>query len=182
MKEPNDSGTDKQAKRYLVEIEGETFEVFIPFDETVPISVAKGKSRFKCNVNVNSHPDSFTIEQGGIHKPVRIEKSDNVIMVRLGCRSTQAVVKSERDLLLEKFSRNDRLGKSHSNIISPLHGLGIIVQKTNGAQAKKGESIVIIEAMKMENEIRVPHDCVIKEIKVKEGQTIDKGHVIALLE
>jgi len=40
---------------------------------------------------------------------------------------------------------------------------------------------MILEAMKMEAQIKVPNDCVVKEILVKEGQMVEKGKILARL-
>ncbi len=44
-----------------------------------------------------------------------------------------------------------------------------------GDQVKKGQSIIVMEAMKMENEIKSPQDGVIKEVKVHVGQAVETG-------
>ena len=56
----------------------------------------------------------------------------------------------------------------------------IFVKK--GQKVKKGEKILILEAMKMQNKILIPQDGVIKQIYVKEGQIIPKGELMLELK
>ena len=52
------------------------------------------------------------------------------------------------------------------------------VVQTEGAQVKKGGTIMILEAMKMENEISAPQDGTIASIDVRKGDTVNSGDVL----
>ena len=51
-----------------------------------------------------------------------------------------------------------------------------------GTEVKKGETVIVLEAMKMENEIKASYDGIVKEIYVKEGQALDNGVLMMELE
>ena len=51
-----------------------------------------------------------------------------------------------------------------------------------GAEIKRGEGVVIVEAMKMQNEMKSPKDGRVKEIRVAEGATVNAGDVLAIIE
>ena len=51
-----------------------------------------------------------------------------------------------------------------------------------GQQVKEGETLAIIEAMKMENEMRASHDVKIKEICVKQGDSVESGALLIKFE
>ena len=51
-----------------------------------------------------------------------------------------------------------------------------------GAAISKGDGVLIVEAMKMQNEMKAPKDGVIKEIRVVEGATVNAGDVLAVIE
>jgi biotin carboxyl carrier protein len=65
---------------------------------------------------------------------------------------------------------------------SPMPGNVIKVNVSEGSRIKHGEPVIILEAMKMNNEIPSPVDGIVKEIRVKEGDTIDSEHIIAVIE
>jgi len=50
-----------------------------------------------------------------------------------------------------------------------------------GMQVKKGFNMLVLEAMKMENEILAPSDGVIKEVRVKEGDNVNTGDPMVVL-
>lgn len=51
-----------------------------------------------------------------------------------------------------------------------------------GAAVEKGDSVLVVEAMKMQNDLKAPKAGVIKEIRVSEGQTVAAGDVLAIIE
>jgi pyruvate carboxylase subunit B len=51
-----------------------------------------------------------------------------------------------------------------------------------GQNVKKGDGLVIVEAMKMENELKVAYPGTVKEIKVKAGQPVEKNQPLVVFE
>jgi biotin carboxyl carrier protein len=64
----------------------------------------------------------------------------------------------------------------------PLPGMVIAVLVSEGDTVEKGQGLVIVEAMKMENEVRSPIAGEVKEIKVKAGDAVEAGAVLAIVE
>jgi len=64
---------------------------------------------------------------------------------------------------------------------SPLPGKILKVMATPGSSWKKGDTLLIIEAMKMENEILAPRDCTVEEVAVESNQTVKTGDVLLKL-
>lgn len=63
-------------------------------------------------------------------------------------------------------------------IKAPMPGLILKVLVTEGQAIKKGEPVLILEAMKMENVFKAPGDAVVKAIKIEERQAVEKGEVL----
>jgi biotin carboxyl carrier protein len=64
----------------------------------------------------------------------------------------------------------------------PMPGKVIAVLVSEGDSIEKGQGLVIVEAMKMENEVRSPIAGEVKEIKVKPGDAIEGGAVLLIVE
>ncbi|MFC2082111.1 biotin/lipoyl-containing protein, partial [Bacteroidota bacterium] len=77
---------------------------------------------------------------------------------------------------------NKKSARHHDIIKAPMPGLILKVKKNIGDDVEIGESVVILEAMKMENEIRSPVSGKIKEILVKEGISVEKDEIIISIE
>ena len=51
-----------------------------------------------------------------------------------------------------------------------------------GDLVEKGDAVLVVEAMKMQNDLKAPKAGVVKEIKVSEGTTVSAGDVLAVIE
>ena len=67
-------------------------------------------------------------------------------------------------------------------ISAPMPGNIMRVDVKEGDSIKKGDVIVILEAMKMENEIMAPCDGTVTSVVVKKGDTVDTGALIATIQ
>ncbi|HEX8289000.1 MAG TPA: biotin/lipoyl-containing protein [Pyrinomonadaceae bacterium] len=71
-------------------------------------------------------------------------------------------------------------GKAEIKTAMPGKLVRVLVKE--GAEVKQGEGILIVEAMKMQNEMKSPKDGVVKEIRFAEGATVNAGDVLAIIE
>ncbi len=67
------------------------------------------------------------------------------------------------------------------NVLSPMTGKVISILVEPGAQVKKGDTLLVIEAMKMENRILAQGDAVVKSLKVTQGQSVTGGEPLVTL-
>ena len=65
---------------------------------------------------------------------------------------------------------------------APMPGLVVRVAVEAGAKVEAGAPLVVLEAMKMENELRATSAGVVKGVKVKAGQAVEKGQVLVEFE
>jgi len=82
------------------------------------------------------------------------------------------------DQMLEKLGFDASSAKKLNELKSPMPGLVLKVLVENGMEVKTGDSLLVLESMKMENLIKSPGDGIIAEIKVIVGQTVEKGAVM----
>lgn len=73
------------------------------------------------------------------------------------------------------------VGAGSVKITSPMPGKILSVKTTVGAAVKKGDVLMVLEAMKMENEIVASQDGTVASIDVNEGATVESGTVLASL-
>ena len=72
--------------------------------------------------------------------------------------------------------------KHRFEVHAPMPGLILKIKKGIGEPVKKGEPILILEAMKMENELRSHANGTVKEIFVKEGEPVEKNSILLTIE
>jgi biotin carboxyl carrier protein len=73
-------------------------------------------------------------------------------------------------------------GEGLAEIKTAMPGKVVRVLAEQGAEIKAGEGVIVVEAMKMQNEIKSPKDGIVKEIRFFEGATVNAGDVLAIIE
>jgi len=86
--------------------------------------------------------------------------------------------KDQFDLLLEQMGMSNLTSSKISELKAPMPGLVLKVFVEEGTEVKKGDNLFILEAMKMENIIKSPDDVVVKKVKIKPGDKVEKGQVL----
>ena len=72
-------------------------------------------------------------------------------------------------------------GGAGAPVTAPMPGKILRVAVSVGAPVKNGDLVLVLEAMKMENEIFSPADGVVKEIRARDGETVNTGDVMMII-
>jgi len=109
---------------------------------------------------------------------ISINHEEKSIKVKLDHKITTLTIKDRYDLLLEKLGMNTEASNKIKDIKAPMPGLIFDIKVQVGDQVKKGDPVLVLEAMKMENILKSPGDGEVKEIKVKKGASVEKNQVL----
>jgi biotin carboxyl carrier protein len=90
--------------------------------------------------------------------------------------------KNNLDYVLDKMGIKRTFEAVNTDVKAPMPGKVLSVMINVGDTVAKGDGIMILEAMKMENVLKAEGDCVIKSILIEAGQTVEKGQVMIELE
>ena len=82
---------------------------------------------------------------------------------------------------LRSGQNSDRHQHGVAEILAPMPGKVVRVHMEAGAAVGKGAGVVVVEAMKMQNEMKSPRDGVVVSIRVKPGDTVNAGDVLAVI-
>lgn len=93
----------------------------------------------------------------------------------------QLNVRDKYDDLLREMGIDITAGKKVNDIKAPMPGLVLNVAVAEGQAIKKGDPILVLEAMKMENVIKAPADGAIRKISVNKGDKVEKNQVMVSL-
>ena len=103
------------------------------------------------------------------------EKGEKEFEFSFSGKKLKVRVIEEIDELLEKMGMGSSASDMVTDIKAPMPGV-ILEIKTNGkSEIKKGDPLIVLEAMKMENVIKSPVDGIIKEVKVNKGDKVEKN-------
>lgn len=104
--------------------------------------------------------------------------ADGGLEIYINGQKRTVYVKNEIDLLLEKLDMNNKKEIGKSEIYAQMPGLVVSVAVTVGQTVKKGDRLVVLEAMKMENEIKSPIDGIIQKIMIQKGDAVAKNALL----
>lgn len=109
---------------------------------------------------------------------ISFDKESKTIQIRLGDKISTLSVKDRYDILLEQLGMNGNNAGVVKDIKAPMPGLILDLKVKPGDVVKKGDVVLILEAMKMENIIKSPGDGVVKAVKVVLKQSVEKNQVL----
>jgi biotin carboxyl carrier protein len=122
---------------------------------------------------------SYTIYARNITKAG--EKAGQSYEIFVNGQRFEVNVEDERTRLLSQLAPSES-GASAARIESPMPGLVIGLPCEIGMQVQAGQTIVVLEAMKMENDLTAPITGILKELRVSKGQSVDQGELLAVIE
>jgi biotin carboxyl carrier protein len=106
------------------------------------------------------------------------DKESKTVQIRIGTKMATLQLKDKNDLLLEKLGMNIASSSALKDIKAPMPGLILDLKVKEGDEVKKGDIVLILEAMKMENIIKAPGDGKVKSVKVNLKDSVEKNQVL----
>ncbi len=113
---------------------------------------------------------------------VQADTQAKTLTIKVNGNTYTIQAEDKYDRLLKQLGFSNLNTQKVDNIKAPMPGLVLKIPVEAGTQIEKGDILLILEAMKMENAIKSPGAGTIKQIKVKEGDAVDKGEVLIELE
>jgi len=165
---------------YDVTIDGTTFRLDLNLD--------RATGRWRCLVDgreveldaVLPQPDVLSILIEGKAWQVRRERLASSLQIWVGDQSYAAEVSDPRSLRNRK-ARGDA-GKGPRHLVAPMPGKVVRFLVEENAAVEAGQGVVVVEAMKMQNEIKSPKKGIVLKLSVSEGAAVNAGDVLAIVE
>ncbi len=108
--------------------------------------------------------------------------NNRVYQIRIGSNTYTVDIETGLDELIQSMGYQLSSEQAVDTIQAPMPGIILDVRVSEGDTVKKGDTLLILEAMKMENVIGSPKDGVVKKVLASTGQTVDKNKLLIELE
>lgn len=115
---------------------------------------------------------SYTLEV------IKADYAEKSFLVSVNGNKYQLQVKDKYDELLKSLGLDTMNTSKVNEIKAPMPGLVLDLRVAEGDKVQKGDPVLVLEAMKMENIIKSPTDGIIKKISVKKGVAVEKNQVL----
>jgi biotin carboxyl carrier protein len=109
---------------------------------------------------------------------IKADEKEKSFLVSVNGNKYQLNVKDKFDELLKSLGMDNLNASKVNELKAPMPGLVLDIRVSEGDEVKKGDPILVLEAMKMENIIKSPTDGIIKKINVKKGVAVEKNQVL----
>ena len=160
---------------------------------------------FKVNIENNTHSivlDTDSIEVNGEHwdwdlvkvndniyhlvkdtrsyviELVKADRNNKQVQLKINGVLFEADVRDKYDILLDKLGMNQTGNSSHLEVKAPMPGKILEVLVKEGQAVSKGDQLLVLEAMKMENMIKAAGEGVVTSVYVKNGMNVEKNQVL----
>ena len=145
-------------------------------------------TRWSCTLNgraidvdvVLVAPNVLSLLINGASYEIRHDKGEDVRRIFVSGIAHEAVVRDARSLRNRK-----RLGAEAEGPLplkATMPGRVVRLMAKEGESIRAGQGVIVVEAMKMQNEIRSPKDAVVTKLIAREGMNVNAGEVLAMLE
>lgn len=109
-------------------------------------------------------------------------KEDKTSVLKVNGNLYSVSIEDQYDQLLKQLGMDTAVTSKVKEIKAPMPGLVLNIIADEGTEVSKGDSILVLEAMKMENIIKSPADGKIKKVFVSKGDKVEKNQVLVQFE
>jgi len=164
--------------KYIATINSKEFLVEIIDEHHININ---GKVHEIDLESVSGQPVYSLIVDGKSHEAY-VREGDDEWQVLLRGRLYPVQVVDEREKRLRAAAGGGVAETGEFHLKAPMPGLVVAVPVSEGQEVKKGQVLLILESMKMQNELKSPRDGVVSKIKVKAGESVEQKQSILSLQ
>lgn len=109
---------------------------------------------------------------------VKADLSEKKLTIKVNGKKFNVEVKDKFDELLHNLGMDNFATKKVNDIKAPMPGMVLNILVGEGQQVKKGDSLLVLEAMKMENILKSPADGTVKKVVATKGTAVEKNQLL----
>jgi acetyl/propionyl-CoA carboxylase alpha subunit len=151
------------------------------------LDLNRADGRWSCRLNgrdveveaILARPDVLSLRIGNLAYEVKSERVANDLHLWVGSTRFAVELRDPRSLRGRSRAPDDQGPKK---ITAPMPGKVVRLLVHEGDEVEAGAGVAVVEAMKMQNEIKSPKKGTIQKILVKEGAAVNAGGVLAIVE
>jgi biotin carboxyl carrier protein len=160
--------------RYITTVEGRQFLVEIIDDKHIRVDGKVYEVDFE---SVSGQPVYSLIVDGKSHEAYVAQGEENWQVLLRG-RLFPILVEDEREKRLRSAAGGGVAETGEFHLKAPMPGLVVAIPVAEGQPVKKGEVLLILESMKMQNELKAPRDGTVGRLRVKPGETVEQKQTL----
>jgi len=160
--------------KYITTLDGKEYLIEITDEHHVSVNGRLLEVDF---VSVNGQPVYSMIIDGKSYESYVYETEEGWQVLTRG-RQYNLTVEDEREKRLRAAAGGGVAESGEYHLKAPMPGLIVAIPVNEGDPVKKGQTLVILESMKMQNELKSPKGGTVGRIRVKQGETVEQRQAL----
>ncbi len=160
--------------KYIATVEGKQFVVEVVDEKHITVDGKVYEIDFE---SVSGQPVYSLIVDGRSHESYIYQGEENWEVLLRGLLYP-VTVEDEREKRLRAAAGGGVAETGEFHLRAPMPGLVVAILVAEGQEIKKGQVILILESMKMQNELKAPRDGTIGRIRVKTGESVEQKQTL----
>jgi len=166
---------------YTIKVNGESsYKSEIKATEGHKISGVLNEAEFEADI-IRIREGVYHLLKDNTSYNIEIVKhipEDKKLIIKVNNNKYTLDVKDKYDELLHNLGLDNLAAKKVNDIKAPMPGMVINILVSEGQEVKKGDALIVLEAMKMENILKSPTDGTIKKIAAVKGSAVEKNQLL----
>ena len=135
--------------------------------------------------------DLLKLKEGSFHalqsyhsyniEVLSLNADEKTAEIRVNNTNYAVQLKDQYDELLHRLGMDETASNKVNDLKAPMPGLVVAVNVSEGQSVKKGDVLITLEAMKMENTLKAAADAMVRKVVVKKGAAVEKNEVLIYL-
>lgn len=163
--------------KYIASVDDQSFEIEIRPNDQLLVNGEAVQADFQ---SVADQP-VYTLLLNGQSFEALVYPSERGVQVLLRGRLFDFIVEDERQRRLRQSSGGGAVQSGEYQLKAPMPGLIVSVPVEEGQEIQSGDDLIILESMKMQNELKAPRDGTVSRVRVKAGDNVDQNQVLLTL-
>jgi biotin carboxyl carrier protein len=127
-------------------------------------------------------PDLYSLLIGGRSYEIDVLETEDAFVVLVAGQPFRVEIQDEQQQRLRAAVGKGEAKVGKRVVTAPMPGKVVKLLVRPGDAVNPGDGIIVVEAMKMENELKAPASGTVKEIRVEEGKAVSGGDVLVVIE
>ena len=160
--------------KYITTIDNKEFEIEIVDERHIRI----GERLLEVNFESVSGQPVFSLILDGKSYESFVYQGEEDWEVLIRGRQYQVKIEDEREKRLKAAAGGGVIEGGEFHLKAPMPGLVVSILIEEGQEVKKGQVMLILESMKMQNELKAPRDGVMGRVRVKAGESVEQRQTL----
>jgi biotin carboxyl carrier protein len=161
---------------YITTINGKQYDIDIDKDGNILVNGEKREVDFKA-----LRPQLYSFIMEGRSYELVLDEHDGEYEVMLRGQLYSGQVLDERAQLLATQRTGAGAGSGEISIKAPMPGLVVAIPVSEGQEVHAGQTVIILESMKMQNELKAPREGTIARISAQAGTSVEQGKLLVTI-